>query len=225
MPAKGVNRETHAVLVDDDLSWGFFVAAKHSGKRDAPAHVGELERRDREAKRQAAGQERRLRELRKQAKPVTLGDLDRAMRMTLAEGMSESSAQAAKSSYARTAISSSPSRQARMDGAARSQPFRCSTRRRALSPTACARGRSCRTPSRCRPGRSPNDRGGEASCPAAPGRPARPSRTAPTRTGNRASAGEARTPTRPTPRRHAEPARVLYHGPWFWRDRTRVRRV
>ena len=52
MPARGVNRETHAVLVDDSLRWGFLVAAKHSGRRDAPAHVGELEAR---VEKEAAG--------------------------------------------------------------------------------------------------------------------------------------------------------------------------
>lgn len=36
MPVHGVNRDTHAVLVDDDLGWGFLVAAEHSGITNAP---------------------------------------------------------------------------------------------------------------------------------------------------------------------------------------------
>jgi hypothetical protein len=92
LPLGGVNAQTHAVIMDDPSHWAFLVSAKASGRSDAPAHIGELEARaakaEEDAKRQAAGRERTLRELPKQARPVTLGDLyfeDHGMRLTLAQ--------------------------------------------------------------------------------------------------------------------------------------------
>jgi hypothetical protein len=88
IPWNGVNRDTHAVLVDDDLRWGFLVSAKASGRKDAPSHVGELagraKRAEDEAKRQAAERERNFQRLRKSAVPVTSGDVNDALKFTLA---------------------------------------------------------------------------------------------------------------------------------------------
>jgi hypothetical protein len=89
-PLNGYKPGTNAIVVGKDNSWAYLTSAAASGVRDAPTHRGELERRAREAEevtqRQEAAQAQRLRELREMAQPVTLGDLDPAMRaVTLAE--------------------------------------------------------------------------------------------------------------------------------------------
>ncbi len=89
MPATGYKPNTHAVYVNDDGSWNYLTAAAASGRENAPKDRAELERRARDAQeqteRQAAEQERHLGALRKTAQPVTSGDLDRALSMTLAQ--------------------------------------------------------------------------------------------------------------------------------------------
>jgi hypothetical protein len=89
VPAAGRKPTTHAVFVNDDGSWNYLTAAAASGRKDAPKDRAELERRAREAeehaKRQAAQRERELAALRKSAVPVTSGDVDGALKWTLAE--------------------------------------------------------------------------------------------------------------------------------------------
>jgi hypothetical protein len=91
IPAAGVRPTSHAVLMDDPHNWAYLVSAQHSGRADAPASVAELEARAAKAKedarRQADERERRLRELRKAATPVTSGDVDPKLKRTLAQAV------------------------------------------------------------------------------------------------------------------------------------------
>jgi hypothetical protein len=89
MPLSGYRPNTNAVLVGKNNSWAYLTTTAASGFRDAPRDLAELERRARErdeqAKRQAAEAERKLAALRAAAQPVTTGDVDPALRFTLAQ--------------------------------------------------------------------------------------------------------------------------------------------
>src|SRR5205814_7132524 len=78
---------TNALLVGKNNSWAYLTAASASSIPDAPRDRAELERRARakeeDAERQAAGRERQLAALRAAAVPVTLGDHDPGVKMTL----------------------------------------------------------------------------------------------------------------------------------------------
>jgi hypothetical protein len=89
MPLSGYRPTTNALLVGKANSWAYLTAVSASSIGNPPRDLAELERRAakaaEDAKRQRAAQEQRLRELRKQATPVTVGWLDSTLRMTLAE--------------------------------------------------------------------------------------------------------------------------------------------
>jgi hypothetical protein len=89
MPLSGYRPNTNAVLVGKHNSWAYMTAAAASGITNAPRDLAELERRARhaeeQAKRQAAERERNLAALRAAAVPVTAGDFDATLKMTLAQ--------------------------------------------------------------------------------------------------------------------------------------------
>jgi hypothetical protein len=89
MPARGFKPDTHAIVVDRHNTWRYLTSASASDRRDAPRDLAELEHRARakaeHAERAAAERERKLNALRRAAVPVSLGTIDRSLRMTLAE--------------------------------------------------------------------------------------------------------------------------------------------
>ena len=89
MPLSGYRPNTNAVLVGKNNSWAYLTAASASSMSNKPRDRAEVERRARDAEaqaeRQRAEHERNLVALRAAAVPVTTGDLDPAMRMTLAQ--------------------------------------------------------------------------------------------------------------------------------------------
>jgi hypothetical protein len=89
MPLSGYRPTTNAVLVGKGNTWAYLTAASASSISNAPRDLAELERRARaaeeQAERQAAERERKLATLRTTAVPVTSGDLDPTLKMTLAQ--------------------------------------------------------------------------------------------------------------------------------------------
>jgi len=87
MPLSGYRPHTNAVLVGKNNSWAYLTSAAASSIGNAPRDLAELERRARhaeeQAKRQAAEHERKLAALRNAAAPVSIGDVEPALGMTL----------------------------------------------------------------------------------------------------------------------------------------------
>jgi hypothetical protein len=87
MPLSGYRPTTNAVLVGKNNTWAYLTSVAASGIGNAPRDLAELERRarkaDEEAERAAAAHDAKLAALRAAAVPVTLGDIEPGLRVTV----------------------------------------------------------------------------------------------------------------------------------------------